>query len=270
MNLRSIFWSVCRSISPDLHLTLKSILGARRSRATERRLGQIGYTSEFIRRFGPAVLNGPFKGLKFPPAAFGHNLVPKLMGVYELQLHAAVEAAISRRPAHVIDIGAAEGYYAAGFALRLPQTQVHAFDAAPVERSVCKQVAAENGLRERVEVSGICTVSWLQNHLQPGDLVFSDCEGGEDSLLDPVKAPALRKCDLLIETHDQAISGITERLIERFCRTHEITRLQDTVAPPEMLPVIDSWTAQDYMQALDDGRTADQDWLVLTARDHER
>lgn len=272
MNLRSLFWSVCYRVSPSLHLTLKSMLGARRSRAFERRSGQISYTAAFIQRHGTAVLTGPFKGLKFPAAAFTHNLVPKLMGVYEFQLHGAVEAAISRRPRQVVDIGAAEGYYAAGLAMRLPEARIYAFDAAPVERKICHQVAVENALTERIKVNGICTTTWLQEHLRPGDFVFSDCEGGESALIDPKQVPALLNCDLLVETHDHEVPGVTNRLLERFRQTHEVTCLKGALAPQASLPIMESWSTDDYNQALNDGRAShhgrpDQDWLVFIARD---
>ncbi len=267
MSLRDIFWSTCHALSPHLHLTLKSMLGARRSRAGERRLGQLAYTAEFVRRQGSTVLAGPFRGLRFPESAFGHNLVPKLTGAYEFQLTPFVETLVARRPAQVIDIGAAEGYYANGLALRLPEACVHAFDAAPGERAVCRQVATANGLSERVSVHGICTLDWLRGHLRAGDLIFSDCEGGEDGLLDPAAVPALRGCDLLIETHDLMAPGVTDRLLARFQESHEVHRFQGATAPREALPVIESWTAQDYDRALSENRTADQDWLVLLARD---
>lgn len=267
MGMRHIVWTAVRAISPDLHLTLKSMLGARRSREMERRGGQLADTAEFIKRYGPAVLAGPFKGLRFPPAAFGHHLAPKLMGVYEYHLLPCVEAAIERRPGQVVNIGAAEGFYAVGFALRLPESQGYAFDAAPSERRMTKLVAEENGLGRRLQVGGICTVNWLRDHLRPGDLVFSDCEGGEEGLIDPVAAPALRACDLIVECHPHVVPGITERLIERFGATHEIERLKVAEAPKDVLPKVDSWTDADYRRAVSDGRWAEQDWLVLIARD---
>ena len=266
MNLRNAFWSVCSAISPGMHLTLKSMLGARRSRAGERRAGQLAYSREFIHRRGSTVLNGPFRGLRFPAEAFGHNLVPKLTGAYEFQLHPFIETLVSRSPAQIVDIGSAEGYYANGLALRLPAARVHAFDAAPGERAVCLAVATENGLVERVTVHGICTPEWLQTHLRPGDLVFSDCEGGEDVLLDPAAVPALQDCDLLVETHDDVVPKITARLLERFERTHEVHRFPEAAAPSEALPLVEGWTADDYARALAEGRAVDQEWLVLLAR----
>lgn len=266
MGMRSIVWTAVHSVSPDLHLTLKSMLGARRSRETERRTGQLAATAAFIKSHGPAVLAGPFKGLKFPAASFGHNLVPKLTGAYEYQLHPFIETLIARQPRQVVDIGSAEGYYANGLALRLSASFVRAFDAAPGERAICKQVAAENELSERVMVGGICAAEWLRSHLRPGDLVFSDCEGGEDTLLDPSNVASLRSCDLLIETHDALAPSVTDRLVDRFRDTHEIHRVGTVLAPRETLPVLDSWTATEYEQALSENRSAEQEWLVLMTR----
>ena len=266
MVLRDAVWSACHKLSPALHLTLKSILGARRSRRGELRQGQIARSDEFIRWFGAKVLSGPFTGLQFPRAAFRHNLVPKLTGAYEFQLHPFIERLIERQPTQVIDIGAAEGYYANGLARRLPNARVYAFDAAPGERAVCTRVALANNLTGRVTVGGICTTDWLHRHLRRGDLVFSDCEGGEDGLLDPGLIPALQACDLLVETHDQMAPDVTDRLVERFRATHEVHRVSGLLAPREKLPVVASWTPQDYERALSENRSAEQQWLVLLAQ----
>lgn len=63
------------------------------------------------------VLNGPFKGLKYPfKEAFGSVFTPKIIGTYELELHSIVNEILVSGYKHIIDIGAAEGYYSIGFA----------------------------------------------------------------------------------------------------------------------------------------------------------
>jgi methylase of polypeptide subunit release factors len=52
----------------------------------------------------------------------------------------------------VIDIGAAEGYYAIGFARRLPAARVIASDLDPVARLLCWLLARRNGVGDRVSV----------------------------------------------------------------------------------------------------------------------
>ena len=75
------------------------------------------------------VLSGPFKGMRYPLRSSGQGgLLPKLLGTYERELSPAIERLISDRPTLVVNVGAAEGYYAVGLALRAPQAQVIAFE----------------------------------------------------------------------------------------------------------------------------------------------
>ena len=56
------------------------------------------------------------------------SCVPKLIGSYEEEVHPIIEEIIRRRYSIVVNIGCAEGYYAVGFALRIPDAIVYAFD----------------------------------------------------------------------------------------------------------------------------------------------
>jgi predicted O-methyltransferase YrrM len=58
----------------------------------------------------------------------GSCYIPKLLGVYERELHDVLENLIAWGPDLVIDAGAAEGYYAVGLARRLPQSRIMAFE----------------------------------------------------------------------------------------------------------------------------------------------
>jgi isocitrate dehydrogenase len=53
-------------------------------------------------------------------------------------------------------------------------------------------------------------------------LILCDIEGAEDSLLDPVAAPALAHADILVEAHDGMRPGLSARLAERFAHMTKI------------------------------------------------
>lgn len=74
-----------------------------------------------------------------PESSWGNHQVPYILGSYEEELHEVVEEIIARSPAVVVDIGAAEGYYAIGFARRLPKTTVFAIDLDSRARQVCEE-----------------------------------------------------------------------------------------------------------------------------------
>ncbi len=102
-----------------------------------------------------------------------------------------IDEVIAQQPHLVVDIGAAEGYYAVGLARRLPRCRIVAFDIDPIARKMCRRLAKLNGVRDRVEVRGECDTTYLWT-LPPHSFVLSDCEGAEKTLLDPDRAPALK------------------------------------------------------------------------------
>src|ERR671916_736294 len=65
-------------------------------------------------RFGDSVVAGPFAGPAYPDWGIAHVdlFAPKLLGCYELELHEALKDAIAAAPDLVVNIGAADGYYA--------------------------------------------------------------------------------------------------------------------------------------------------------------
>ena len=105
----------------------------------------------------------------------GSALVPKLIGSYECELHALVEQLCRIQYSQVVDVGCAEGYYAVGFAMRMPGSKVFKRLIATIERgNFCREMADFNGVSDRVYVSGKCTSEDLIRLLVQGrGLVFS-------------------------------------------------------------------------------------------------
>ena len=168
------------------------------------------------------VLDGPFKGMIYGDFSTCSPLLPKILGVYEAELHPWILDAIRADYDCVINVGSAEGYYAVGFAYAKPGIEVFAYDIAEITDTMVPRLAALNGLQARVHKRGHCSPAELQaiasRHARP--LVFVDIEGFEDALLDLRQAPALRHADIIVETHDVFNPGVTRRLIDRFWPTH--------------------------------------------------
>ena len=74
------------------------------------------------------MIEGPFKGVRYIDTAQGSAYIPKLLGIYERELTPQIEDLISLQPVLIVDLGAAEGYYAVGLAMRLKSAQVIAFE----------------------------------------------------------------------------------------------------------------------------------------------
>lgn len=176
----------------------------------------------FLRRYGLTVRAGPFAGLRYPRSTVLQmpSRVPHLAGTFEAELHPVIEEIVKARPSLLVNLGAADGYYAVGMALRLPDTRVTAFEADPVRFRLCSRVARLNGAR--IDLRGLCTTQELDAMDATGATVLCDVDGAEEELVDPERVGWLRTATLLIEVHEAFAPGVTEALRERLGPTHSL------------------------------------------------
>jgi hypothetical protein len=171
------------------------------------------------------VRNGPFKGLKYPSnESFGSTLYPKFLGSYENEIIPIIEEVCKNNYSDVLDIGCAEGYYAVGLALRMPDSTIHAYDIDAYAMSLCKKMADYNGVSDRLKTYSFCSEDTLKKFNFKGrGLIICDCEGYEKELFTEESVKNLVNCDLIIETHDVYDITITYYLENVFSSTHRLT-----------------------------------------------
>lgn len=179
-------------------------------------------------RSGGRIVAGPFRGMRYVRASVGSAYIPKLLGTYERELAAIVSGVVAGSYDRVVDIGAAEGYYAVGLALRMPELIVHAFEMDAEGRALLAEMAELNGVRSRVRTYGKCEASDLRRVLQGSSrpLVVCDVEGYETVLMDMAAIPELRNASILLELHEFVHRGVGDLVRERFERTHSIRHVE--------------------------------------------
>jgi hypothetical protein len=197
-------------------------------RAIPKRFRPIGYIEHLVEsRNNGRVAAGPFAGMRYIRGSVGSAYVPKLLGMYERELNEFVERACTLQLPLIVDVGAAEGYYAIGLGLRNPQASVIAFEMEKKGRDALAEMARLNSVQERVEIRGRCEVEDLRAALADIDraLVVCDCEGYEEVLLQPGLIPELARAYVLAEMHEFVSAGITDRILRRFSETHQVERI---------------------------------------------
>jgi len=244
---------------------------ARRSRIHSERLeaewGCSALSKKFVAEQGPKVLRGPLQGVVFVPETHHRHITPKLLGAYEEELHPVLEDLLRISYDTIVDVGAADGAYAIGFARRQPAAHVFAFDTDSWSRHVVQLMKQRNRV-SNLSVHGACTPEQLQDILKPAmrSFLLSDCEGFENLLLDPQKVPALTRCNLVVELHEQPAPGVTERLNLRFQDTHRLSLISSRESDPSSFPEISSLSRADQYLAVSDLRFQPQQWLVAHPR----
>jgi len=218
---------------------------------------------------------GPFRGMRIELSPLSsRHLLGYILGSQELELREAIEQIVARGYHTILNIGAADGYYAVGLAVRLRQARVEAYEALPEFHPLIARTAVVNGVGNRVAIGGACTASLLCSRLQAVEspaLVLMDIEGGEIELLDPAKVPELVGADILVETHDAFVAEATETLMGRFNATHDIAcyaarprMLADF--PAGFLPRLKRWFPGLAVELMNERRTGLQRWLLMTAK----
>ena len=221
-----------------------------------------------IEKNGNRVLQGPLKGMSFVAQSSEGCHVAKLLGCYEQPLQPYLKRAIDRNYETLINIGCAEGYYAVGLAIAMPNTNSLAFDIDRNARKACSDLAEKNQVADRVTIGERFNIEHFANYKSQNALILCDIEGAEKDLLDPLKAPALAHLDIIVESHECLLGGITEELTKRFSSTHNIERIDDT--GERSIEGVPNWFSNlahlDQLLATWEWRSGPTPWLVMDAK----
>ncbi len=218
------------------------------------------------------VLAGPFVGMRYVPRSSGSAFAAKILGTYEKELVPFIEEVIQQNPAYIVDVGAAEGYYAVGLLTRLAKARCIAFEMTVAAQVLMKQMAEANGVEQRIEAHGYCDAAHLKRALCGASgvpVVIMDVEGAEMLLLDQEIVPELSACRILVELHDHMVPGCFDTVLGRFRESHHIEIIESRprsmadvtnplgIAPwrlkrilPER-PVVMRWFAMEPFMAMD-------------------
>lgn len=228
---------------------------------------------------GGRVVSGPFKGLRYVRTGIESAYYAKLLGAYECELHDVMHRLNRCGFDRLIDIGAAEGYYAAGIAYLDPEIEVIAFEGDRRGQKLQDKMVASNGLQDRFISKSWCDREALGEALEQSrrPLLIVDCEGAEFDLLIPDHLPDLKQAVVVLELHNFAHPDmdLEQTLRDRFSTTHHIRKIdmdpRDVSDFPETgHPILDRLGDKTKAYLVDEGRPHDTPWLVLSPKlDHD-
>lgn len=216
---------------------------------------------------GPNLVpHGPFAGMIYSVRAAEGARLPRRLGIYEASLAPVIEAIIARGYPLVIDIGAAEGYYAVGLARRMPHSRILARDGNPVALDLCRKLAADNGVGGRIELGGVMSHADFAICAATDSVVICDIEGAEGDLLDPETAPGLRHADILVEVHEGMRPGLLDLLARRFAPTHDVTRIDRKLDDTPVTGWMEQLPDLDRLLLMWEWRASATPWLWMTRK----
>jgi hypothetical protein len=219
-----------------------------------------------LSKCGTVVQHGPFAGMRLLPAVTEGCYLPKLLGSYEAELHAAIGDLVQTRYECVVNIGCAEGYYTVGFARLLPAAEVFAYDLNPTAQRFCRRLAEINHVSDRVHIGGLFSPADFARFEGRRTLVICDIEGAELELLDPLAAPSLAGFDLLVEMHDLGGRAVSAHLLPRFQQTHAVELIAHGGRDTARFPALKDLSQFNQFIALWEWRSGPTPWAILRSR----
>jgi hypothetical protein len=212
-----------------------------------------------------AVHNGPFEGMRYIDSSSWGPLLPKILGSYEEPIQDWIIEVIGVKYEVILDVGSAEGYYAVGFGLRMPNTQIIAYDTDEKARVKIQELIRLNNLNN-ISIKPECTFEELNLKCKKNTLIFCDIEGFEKMLLNPEKVPNLKYVDLIVESHDFIYPNLTDHLIGRFYKTHTIKIAVDYPFRIGGYMTPNKCSANDLIQIQNENRPAAMKFLYMKSK----
>jgi len=145
----------------------------------------------------------------------------------------------------------------------MPNAVVHAHDIDEAARTACAELAAKNGVADRVRIGGAFAPEDFEAFTGQRVLVMVDAEGAELEVLRPDLAPALAQMRLIVETHDIYRPGALKEMIRRFGPTHQLTLVRQQPKVFELPTWLQELPHLDQLLAVWEWRQAPTPWLVM-------
>jgi hypothetical protein len=227
-------------------------------------------SKDIFRHFGGVVAYGPLKGTRIlERVTWGgaEGAGSKILGLYE----SSILEKISTLPSHidtVVDIGAADGYYAVGMLRNGIVKRAICFELDPRSQKEIDATAQLNNVRNQVEILGLADFSFLQQ-IQIRDyssvLFIVDVEGNEYELLTNENLEAMKMSHMILELHEfnpraiELAEALISRAEKRFSVEilHQITKNQSDT-------FFDSLSDHERGLVASEGRPSKMRWLYLT------
>jgi len=192
-----------------------------------------------------------------------------ILGTYEKDLHFHLQEWIKVQ-SDLICIGAAEGYYAAGFAIHRSNSNIFAYEQDNYQKNNLLQVCQQNHLNN-IKILDKCSTHSLDKLLKSLNKsvdIICDIEGGEIDILDLNKVHLLKYARLLVEVHDHLVPKCSYILKQRFEHSHRCIEILESDRciddfPDNSFVLNHLLSTKQKQKFLNEGRVKKMKWLYF-------
>jgi hypothetical protein len=242
------------------HLSFRRVVGLYRRRLSRKIFAQCG----------GVVQNGPFAGMHWldNPRWGQSEQGVMLLGLYEQEvIQNLIEAPARFRV--LVDVGAADGYYAVGLLYIGRVDRSVAFETVAEGRAAIARLAAKNGVADKITIFGTASDRFVDtlrekkiNSLET--MFLFDIEGAEFRLLTEEVFAFLKYSLIIVETHAHMYADPEREmklLIQKASKTHRATNWNSGPRNPWTIKGLEGYPELDRWILCSEGRVEVQQWL---------
>ena len=222
------------------------------------------------------VAYGAFAGLVLPRTSrwSGADQGSMLLGMYEREVLEAL-CEMSATCHYLIDVGAADGYYAVGGLTSGLFDRVVCFESDKGGQRIIAENAEMNGVRDRLTILGEAKGRFVQEACASAQIELSstvllvDIEGGEYDLLSEEVLVNLRQSRLIVELH--RVDGVNAdseiALRRRLASNFKVTYVTQGARNPNQFPLLAGWSDDDRWLMCSESRGKLMEWALCEPLD---
>ena len=219
------------------------------------------------------IAYGPFKGMKLNKNIWWskNDRITQTLGIYEEHILDKLIEFQGEGAARLIDVGAADGYFAVGMAYAGIYKEVFAFEIEKKGQERIIENAAENHCQSKIKVQGEANHSSIQDALDNEKIstVLIDIEGAEYRFLDDEMLKLLSGNFVICELHPWASMNGNEfqnDLLSRSSKYFNLSIIKREYYNPNHFQEFEDFSDDERLIAVSEGRRMNTSWMVLTPK----
>lgn len=222
--------------------------------------------------FGDQIAFGIFKGMKLSSNVWWgrHDILAKYLGQYEPHILQKLED-LSNHYEHVINIGAADGYYSVGLLYSKLYSSVTCFEISSKGRDAIAENAELNNCKDKIFINKEANLKTLKKEIEvnKSSVLLCDIEGAEFDLFSKEILSIASQCTIIIELHDEFTFGDIgrrKRLINDAEEYFDISFIRRFNPKINEFDQLSQWDDNSRHLAFSEGRPCRMDWLCLNPK----
>ena len=227
-------------------------------------------SNKFMKEFNGIVKYGILSGFKLSNSSWWGDIdrASMLFGLYEKEVLESLKDA-SKNYTHLIDLGAADGYYGVGTVKSGLFDKATCYEISLEGQKVITESAMINGVGDNIVVKGEAKTNFYKDigpSLRKKSILFVDIEGDEFNLLTKETFQAFKDSIIIIELHNWLFSDSIDKLESlrlNITDTHFITNITTSSRDLSLFPELVKLSDNERWLMCSEGRGKLMQWLRL-------